>query len=189
MNTATSFALNLAAAVLIAIASFVCPGTTHAQQSEPDAKAPKVTLKSVEAQVVTLQSQIATLQTTVNSLSGVEPQVVTLQGQVATLQTAVSSLFPEDFAVVASDGTLVRGSASAVSAANNALGKYAVHFNKDIDGCGYVATIGDTADVIPAPGEITVSSVGGNAGEVAVDTYDNTGTPLASSFHLFVSCP
>ena len=50
----------VAAAAGLLIASLVCPGPTCAQETEPE-KAPKLTLKSVEAQVVTLQTELATL--------------------------------------------------------------------------------------------------------------------------------
>ena len=155
----------VAAAAGLLIASFVCPGTTRAQQSEPDAKAAKVTLKSVEAQVVTLQSQVATLQTT------------------------VSSLFPEDFAVVSATGALNRASASAVSASLFATGEYRVIFNKDVSGCAYVATIGDIGDNPSNPGEIAVQGISGDDDGVAVDTFDSTGTAVNSPFHLSLSCP
>ena len=125
------------AAAGLLIASFVCPGTTRAQQSAPDKK-PKLTL------------------------SGIEAQAVTLQGQVAALQTALNSLHPEDFAVVASDGALVRESSSVTGALLNpdgAIGRYFVLFNKDVSGCAYVATIGDTDSGSPAPGEIWVATL------------------------------
>jgi hypothetical protein len=50
----------VAAAAGLLIAGLVGPGSTRAQQTEPE-KAPKLTLKSVEAQVVTLQTELATL--------------------------------------------------------------------------------------------------------------------------------
>jgi len=47
-----------AAAAVLVIACFVCPGTTRAQQPEPDKKN-KLTLSEVEAQVETLQTALA----------------------------------------------------------------------------------------------------------------------------------
>jgi len=108
----------VAAAAGLLIAGLVGPGPTRAQQTEPE-KAPKLTLKSVEAQVVTLQTQLATVNTT------------------------LSSLHPDDFAVVNSAGALNRGSASAVAASNVVTGGYEVTFNKDVSACAYIATIGD----------------------------------------------
>ncbi len=142
------------------VASFLCPGTPRAQQSEPAAKGLK--LKDVEAQVVTLQAQVATLQTAVK----------------------------EDFAVVASSGVLVRGSSSVVSASNVGFpGNYQVIFNKNVSGCAYVATIGDTDSGSTAPGEIWVAGRNGNADGVFVDTQDDTGAESNLPFHLSVSCP
>jgi len=149
----------VAAAAGLLIASFVCPGTTRAQQLEPDAKGPKLTIKSVEAQVVTLQAQVA-------------------------------ALHPQDFAVVDSTGDLVRGSSSTVSA--NALvttGHYQVIFNKDVSGCAYVATIGDTDASVATPGEISVASRSSNVDGVYVETEDSTGADSARPFHLSVLCP
>jgi hypothetical protein len=154
------------AAAGLLIASFVCPGTTRAQQS-PDKK-PKLTLGSIEA------------------------QVVTLQGQVATLQATLKSLHPDDFAVVASDGTLARGSSSVTEALLNpdgAIGQYFVIFNKDVSGCAYVATIGDTDSGTPAPGEIWVSTLNSTPPSVFVQTTDSTGTASDRPFHLSVICP
>jgi hypothetical protein len=154
----------VAAAAGLLIASFISTGTTRAQQADPDKKS-KLTLSEVEA------------------------QVVTLQGQVATLQTAVSSLHPDDFAVVNSAGALNRGSASAVSATTTSTGDYEVTFDKDITACAYVATIGEIGTNPPEPGEIAVGNVGGDSDSVSVKTYDSTGTSANSPFHLSVSCP
>jgi|SRR5208337_1964700 len=149
----------LAVATGLLVASFVCPGTPRAQQSEPDAKGPKLTLKGVEAQVVTLQAQVA-------------------------------ALHPEDFAVVASAGGLVRGSSSAMGAApTGSPGQYLVIFNKDVSGCAYVATIGDTDSASATPGEIWVASLTGNVDGVFVQTTDSTGAASNRPFHLSVSCP
>jgi len=58
------------------IASLFAPYPSWAQQSklalqsEPEAKAPKLTLNSVEAQVTTLQGQVSTLQGQVSTLQG-----------------------------------------------------------------------------------------------------------------------
>jgi hypothetical protein len=157
----------VAAAAGLLIASFVCPGTPRAQQSEPDkTKPPKLTLSEVEAQVVTLQAQVA------------------------TQQTALNALHPEDFAVVDSTGNLVRGSSSVVSAsADGSPGNYQVIFNKDVSGRAYVATLGETDSVgAVTPGEISVSGLLDNDDGVFIQTANSAGTITASSFHLSVSC-
>jgi TolA-binding protein len=84
---------------LIAVLSF--SGTPSAQpNSEAEAKAAKVTLKSVAAQVSALQGTLGALQTTVSSLQGqvssqgsaLGAQISSLQGTVTSLQTNVTSL-------------------------------------------------------------------------------------------------
>jgi hypothetical protein len=154
----------VAAAAGLLIASLVWPPTTRAQETEPE-KAPKLTLKSVEAQVVTLQTQLATVNTT------------------------LSSLHPDDFAVVNSAGGLDRGSSSAVSASNPMTGGYEVTFNRDVSACAYIATIGAIGTNPPNPGQIAVNSVADDADSVGVKTYDSAGTAANSPFHLSLSCP
>ena len=72
------------------------------------------------------------------TLQGVEQQVVALQQQLGTLQNKL-----QNFAVVNQTGTLVRGSSSVASASRirAQTGRYQVIFNRDVSGCGYVATI------------------------------------------------
>jgi len=36
-------------------------------------------------------------------------------------------------------------------------GIYEVNFNKDVSGCAYEATVGDTASAVPTQGQISVS--------------------------------
>ena len=156
----------ITAAIGLLAASFVCPGTSSAEPLEPE-KAPKLTLSGVEAQVVTLQAQVATLQTTLNALH------------------------PEDFAVVDSTGALVRGSSSVVSASRvgSTSGNYQVIFNKDVTGCGFVATIGQTGSEGTAlPGEIDVAGRNGNVDGVYVETTNSTGMDSDRPFHLSVVC-
>jgi hypothetical protein len=172
------------AAAGLLIASFVCPGTTRAQQSEPDKK-PKLTLSGVEAQVVTLQTTVSSLQTTVSSL---QTTVSSLQSTVSSLQSSV-----QNFAVVASDGTLVRGSSSVSGALQNpvpgTIGQYFVIFKKDVSGCAYVATIGDTDSANAVPGEIWVATLNSTPPSVFVQTTDSTGAASDRPFHLSVICP
>ena len=153
----------IAAAGLL-IASFACLGTPRAQPAVPE-KAPKLTLSGVEAQVVTLQAQVATLQTTLNALH------------------------PNDFAVVNSAGALVRGSSSAVSASLIDPGQYQVNFNKNVSGCAYVATIGDTDSGNATPGEVWVATRAGNDDAVFVVTTNSSGEDSERPFHLSVLCP
>jgi hypothetical protein len=145
---------------------------------------------ALQVAVSALQSAVAALQSAVSSL---QTAVSSLQSAVRTLQTAVGDLQGQNnWAVVSSTGTVVRHSGSTpITAAKSATGVYEVTFHKDVSGCAYVATIGDTAHAAPGPGQITVSGDvdGGNPDDVQVQTFDKTGTAADSSFHLYVSCP
>jgi hypothetical protein len=91
-------------------------------------------------------------------------------------------------AVVAATGTLSRGTGT-TSASRTGEGQYQVVFNADVKSCAYFATLGDTADGAPPAGEISVSSLAGNANGVLVVTRDSTGAATADRpFHLIVSC-
>ena len=115
-------------------------------------------------------------------LPALEDRVDALQGQ-------------NNWAVVAADGTLVRSSSvpGPVTVEHTATtGIYEVNFGKDVSGCAYEATIGDTASAVPAQGQISVSGDvnADSTGDVYVQTFDKTGvTPTDSPFHLTVTCP
>jgi hypothetical protein len=100
-----------------------------------------------------------------------------------------------NFAVVAADGTLVRSSSvpGPVTVEHTATtGIYEVNFGKDVSGCAYEATVGDTANAVPAQGQISVSGDvnADSVDDVYVQTFDKTGvTPTDSPFHLTVTCP
>ena len=100
-----------------------------------------------------------------------------------------------NFAVVAADGTLARSSSvpGPVTVEHTAAtGIYEVNFNKDVSGCAYEATVGDTASAVPAQAQISVSGDVNvdSTGDVYVQTFDKTGvTPTDSPFHLTVTCP
>lgn len=71
---------------------------------------------------------------------------------IAALQTQVADLRGQNnWAVVKADGTLVRSQSSAgnVSVEKVATGQYEITLAKDVSGCAYEATIGDTANAIP----------------------------------------
>ena len=100
-----------------------------------------------------------------------------------------------NFAVIAADGTLVRSSSvpGPVTVEHAAAtGIYEVNFGKDVSGCAYEATIGDTASAVPTQGQVSVSGDvdADSTGDVYVQTFDKTGvTPTDSPFHLTVTCP
>jgi hypothetical protein len=128
-------------------------------------------------------------------LPGLENRVEADEALIAALQTQVAALRGQNnWAVVKADGTLVRSQSSAgnVSVEKVATGQYEITFAKDVSGCAYEATIGDTANAIPVQGQISVSgdTDSDNPGDVFVQTFEQNGTsPTDSPFHLYVSCP
>jgi hypothetical protein len=128
-------------------------------------------------------------------LPGLEDRVAADEALIAALQSKVADLQGQNnWAVVKADGTLVRSHSSAgeVSVEKVATGQYEVTFAKDVSGCAYVATIGDTANAVPLQGQISVSgdSDSDNLGDVFVQTFEQNGTVATDSpFHLYVSCP
>ena len=115
-------------------------------------------------------------------LPGLEDRVDALAGQ-------------NNWAVVSGAGVVVRSSSvpGPVAVEHTALsGIYEVNFNKDVSGCAYEATIGDTASAVPVQGQISVSGDvnADSVDDVYVQTFDKTGvTPTDSPFHLTVTCP
>ena len=93
----------------------------------------------------------------------------------------------DQWAVVGSDGTLVRKNGAA-SVTKLGGGDYEVVFGASVASCAYNATLGtiDTAD--PPAGEVGVSSRAGNANAVRVITRDSAGTAADRPFHLTVNC-
>jgi len=119
-----------------------------------------------------------------------------MAGGLPALEDRVDALDGQNnWAVVAADGTLVRSSSvpGPVTVEHTATtGIYEVNFGKDVSGCAYEATIGDTASAVPAQGQISVSGDvnADSTGDVYVQTFDKTGvTPTDSPFHLTVTCP
>jgi TolA-binding protein len=148
-------------------------------------------LPALAAKVAALQTLVDTLQGDITTLQG---QVSTLQSQVGTLQGQVTDLQGQNnWAVVGSDGTVVRnsGAAGSVTVNHSTTGTFEVLFSsKDVSGCSYQATLGDTGTTVPAPtGFVSVSGDSGSVHGVIVQTYDSTPTAADESFHLYVSCP
>lgn len=97
------------------------------------------------------------------------------------------------WAVVGTDGTLVRGSPGATATQlfkPSVDGAYQVDFGTDVTGCALTASLGrtDSLDLNPAPGEIGTAYRSGNADAVFVKTYNSAGTAADRSFHLMVLC-
>jgi hypothetical protein len=115
-----------------------------------------------------------------------EALITTLQGQVAALQGQ------SNWAVVdGATGNVVRShsSAGAVTGSRASAGVYDVTFAKDVSGCAYAATLGDTGTGTPLVGFINVASDSGDINSIVVQTFDQTGLAADGSFHLSVSCP
>jgi hypothetical protein len=93
------------------------------------------------------------------------------------------------YAVVASNGNLARGDGAVRVDRGRYRGDYIVHFNRNVTGCAYNATIGLPGRTdVSAPGFITV--VGSNASNKAVfvSTYGLNAASAARGFHLTVTC-
>lgn len=95
------------------------------------------------------------------------------------------------FAVVASDGTIARGSSltSATHVGAVGSGTYTVVFDRDVSACAYVGTIGLTGSAgTPPAGFVGVSRLNANVNGVSVVTYDSSGSAADEPFHLVVVC-
>jgi len=158
--------ISLAAGLLVA--GLIAALSSWAQVSEAElsqpAKAPKLTLQSVEA------------------------QVTTLQGQVSALQAAVTALQP-NFAVIAANGTLARGSKSVVKSDRLDIGQYDIIFNRDVTDCEINATLGSFQVGPIFLGFIGVASEFKNPDGVFVLITDEKGAFLDAPFHVSVICP
>ena len=60
--------------------------------------------------------------------------------------------------------------------------------NKDVSGCGYVATLGNATTDKSGPGEISVAPRKDKANAVFVATFNSAGTAADKSFFLSVFC-
>jgi hypothetical protein len=89
-------------------------------------------------------------------------------------------------------GDIVRqfSSAGPVTGSHSAgTGLYDVTFGKDVSGCAFEATLGDTGTGAPPIGMIGVTADSGDVNSVVIQTTDKTGALVDASFHLYVSCP
>jgi hypothetical protein len=90
-------------------------------------------------------------------------------------------------AVVAANGTLVRGT-GATAASNTFTGNYVVTFDRDVSACVFVADPGVTGSTGATIGTATVAGANGQPTGVFVRTLDTTFTNVNNSFHLMVMC-
>lgn len=106
------------------------------------------------------------------------------EGRLGTVPSAESI---SHTAVVTAGGTFRRGRGVS-SAARTGAGRYQVIFNRDVRGCVYVATVGDSSAAAPGNGTAAVGSLATNVAGVAVRTFNEQGAPANRAFHLIVSC-
>ncbi|TDC60577.1 hypothetical protein E1258_14310 [Micromonospora sp. KC207] len=91
------------------------------------------------------------------------------------------------FAVVNSNGSLVRGFGTA-SSSRLGVGIYEVVFSHDLTRSAYIGTIGLPGSVGASPsGEIAVVGRAGVPNGVFVQTFDSTGAPADRAFHLAIA--
>ena len=90
------------------------------------------------------------------------------------------------FAVVGSDGSLVRGNAIGASQINT--GAYIVEFGHSVKRCVFTATTGSTSVGTPPDGSVTVAGANGDPTGVYVTTFNATGDAADAAFHLNVRC-
>ncbi|MGH3697718.1 MAG: hypothetical protein ACRDRX_27690 [Pseudonocardiaceae bacterium] len=92
------------------------------------------------------------------------------------------------YAVVRDNGDLVRG-CQALDANKPAgtVGVYGVRFNRAVENCAWVATIGLDDDGVPPRGHISVAGLA-NPDGVQVRTFDCDCKPADLPFHLAVHC-
>lgn len=90
-------------------------------------------------------------------------------------------------AAVNADGTVSRAN-GLVQSVREATGIYRVDFDRNIRGCSYSATIGNTESGTAAMGDIVVAPNNLNVNGVFIATRNADGTPVNRPFHLIVSC-
>jgi len=92
------------------------------------------------------------------------------------------------YAVVNTDGTLARGVAVS-STLRQGTGTYRVAFNRDVQTCAFIGTLGSVAGGFSGTGTIVVAfSDTAPTNDIYIETRDLAGTLADRSFHLQVSC-
>ena len=91
------------------------------------------------------------------------------------------------YAVVGSDGTLVRGH-GATGASRLNTGTYEVDFNVNLTRCAFEATPGSVLQGNPPHVSISTAGRAGNVRGVFVESQDFSGNFADASFHLSVLC-
>jgi hypothetical protein len=93
------------------------------------------------------------------------------------------------WARVRSDGTLASGS-GVVSTSVIAPGQFHVIFDRSVDGCAWIATLGNLGPAFTTPiGQIGVAGTVGNVNGILVRTYNSAGADQGGhNFHVAVYC-
>ena len=92
------------------------------------------------------------------------------------------------WAVVKSDGTLIRHSKHIESAVRIAPGQYRVFAKGDVRNCAYLANGGDAGLDIPPRTYADVAQGFNDTRSAFVETYDAAGTRVDSDFYVAILC-
>jgi hypothetical protein len=123
-------------------------------------------------------------------LSGLNQPPSETTGGAAAAAAAEVTPAKDFYAVVSSDGTLVRGR-GAVSVERVNVGAYHVVFFRKIRTCAWVATVGSPGTPVSGAepgGQVSVAAISGTPQGIEVITFDNQGRWEDRGFHLQVSC-
>lgn len=90
-------------------------------------------------------------------------------------------------AVVAADGSLVRGTAGA-SSSQTGTGLYTVGFGRDLTQCAWVTSIGSGDGTPVPPGETHSSLAPGETSSLLQQISSSAGVLTNRPFHVIVSC-
>jgi hypothetical protein len=103
---------------------------------------------------------------------------------------AASALGVDLWAVINSDGVLVRGRGQGVGdpASRTNTGIYDAVFNRDVRNCAYFAVLGAVGTGGPPQGQVSVTSHPTNVNAVRIRTENDGGAVADKSFHLIVIC-
>ena len=95
------------------------------------------------------------------------------------------------WAVVTNDGVTatVDRSSGGITVSRGGTGYVHVTFPQDVSNCAWIATQGFPASSLSdVPADFATVRGNGNANDVAVATYDTTGTQVDDAFHILVTC-
>jgi hypothetical protein len=96
---------------------------------------------------------------------------------------AVSRLW----AVVNASGSIARG-VGTTAVGRTSLGSYEIIFGQNVANCVFMASIGESGNISPTDGMVTVGRRAGNLNGVRVNTRNQNGMAADRGFHLIVVC-